>query len=91
MAPFVLPDDGFHHRAIAWEGIARMAQEAALSDGELVLINCAFALWSGRSEAFVGEAIHSPTIPHILQWLDSDGVARVLQAIGLKRSTVSST
>lgn len=70
---------------INWEEITRIADEQ-FSDGELVLVNAAAALFSGRGKVVCGDQdLHSATLPHLLQWLDEPLFTRVMQAVQLKR------
>lgn len=70
---------------INWEAI-REAADGTFSDGELMIVNAALALFTGHSRPLAGtEEMHSPTLPHLLRWLDDPSLERVLQAIQLKR------
>lgn len=73
--------DGWN--GINWEEVQEVAQ--TFSDGELVLVNAAAALFSGRSKPLVGREDHAATLPNLMRALDDAGLALVLEGVRLKR------
>lgn len=76
-------EDRPEHGVILWDSLQELGAQQ-FSDGERVLLELAWQLWSGRKRPLVDLAA-PVTITDALQWLDEEGMARLATAVNIKR------